>query len=133
VLEQVLAHTAMVAAAMTGHDDVVAWRTAHTAARPWVLAPALLCQRCGYKLDDGAVQLWDVCAWKHHRRFADLGFKTSAVLAACGVGDHAMVAALIGRHVECGLAVRDPDHTDYVRVPASVWAVGILRSRECSR
>ncbi len=120
MLEQVLAHTAMVAAAMTGHDDVVAWCTAHTAARPWVLAPALLCQWCRYNLDDGAVQLWDLCVRKHDRRFADLGFETSAVLAACGVRDGAMVAALIGRHVECGLAVRDPDHRDEVRVPALV-------------
>jgi hypothetical protein len=109
-----------VAAAMTGHDDVVAWCTAHTAARPWVLAPALLCQRCGYHLDDGAVELWDLCSQKHGRRFARLQNHTSAVLAACGVGDGAMVAALIRRHVECGLAVRDPDHRDEVRVPASV-------------
>jgi hypothetical protein len=117
-LEQVLAHTAMVVAAMTGHDDVVAWCTAHTAARPWVLAPALLCRWCRYKLDVGAVELSCLCSGNHNRGFPALMFKTSAVLAACGVRDHAMVAALIGRHVECGLAVRDPDHTDDVRVPA---------------
>jgi hypothetical protein len=129
VLEQVLAHTAMVAAAMTGHDDVVAWCTAHTAARPWVLAPALLCRWCGCNLDDGAVELSCLCSGNHNRSFTASMFETSAVLAACGVGDHVMVAALIGRHVECGLAVRDPDHQDDVRAPASVWAVGVLWSR----
>ncbi len=126
----------MVAAAMTGHDDVVAWCTAHTAARPWVLAPALLCARCRYKLDgDGAVRLLDLCACRTARGLDDTTsvFETSAVLAACGAGDGAMVAALLARHVECGLATRDPDHKDKVRAPASVWVAAVLWSRAWRR
>ncbi len=43
---QTLAHTAMVVAAMTAHGDVVTWCVAHTAARPWVVAKALVCTIC---------------------------------------------------------------------------------------
>jgi hypothetical protein len=96
---QTLAHTAMVAAAMTGHGEVVSSCATATTARPWLVAPALLCVLCSV---DGVCAL--ECTVAKHGVSSEL--KTSAVLAASVVGDLALLRRLVAQHTECGEALR---------------------------
>ena len=98
---QTLAHTAMVVAAMTGHGEVVAWCVSMTAARPWVVAKALVCHDCSVT---GSCTLSHMCEATGHA--ADAGWETAAVLAACCVGDVSLVRALMRDHAECDAGVR---------------------------
>jgi hypothetical protein len=103
---QTLAHTAMVAAAMSAHGEVVAWCEANTTARPWVVARALLCW-CDSRGRD-SLKLSHVGQWK-------CGVvRASALVAACYAGDMAMVSGLVGRHAECGAAARGVPAQDAV-------------------
>jgi hypothetical protein len=53
----------MIVAAMTGHGDVVSWCVHRTAARPWVVANALLCPLCYMA---GLCTLSHLCEAKGH-------------------------------------------------------------------
>jgi hypothetical protein len=115
---QTLAHTAMVAAAMSAHGEVVAWCEANTTARPWVVAPALVCPSF---CESGicAFNLSHVCEREGHH--CGDSYRTSALLAACGAGDMALVAALIERHAACAAAARDARVQDDVSAAVSFW------------
>ncbi len=98
---QTLAHTAMIAAAMTAHGDVVTWCVHHTAARPWVVAKALVCIDCCMS---GSCTLSHMCEVEGHN--SDEGWDTAAVLAACSAGDVSLLRRLMTEHVECESGVR---------------------------
>jgi hypothetical protein len=123
---QTLAHTAMVVAAMTSHGEVVAWCTANTTARPWIVAKTLLCERCG------TVTLSHLCRGKYH--FSMLGVETTALLAACRAGDLTLVRGLVEQHAECEAGLRDGAILDGVCVSRVAWTCiatgtpGALRS-----
>jgi hypothetical protein len=95
----------MVVAAMTSHDEVVAWCMQHTAARPWVVAITPLCRDC-CRL--GAVTL--VCVCEANGRslmcFEFSRWTTAAVLAACYAGDVVIVRWLMEEHSLCAAGVR---------------------------
>jgi hypothetical protein len=111
VHQQTLAHTAMIAAAMTAHGDVVSWCVHHTAARPWVVANALLCVDCCIA---GSCTLSHMCEVEGHK--SDEGWDTAAVLAACCAGDVSLLRRLMREHVECDAGVRRQTLRDYVSV-----------------
>jgi hypothetical protein len=86
----------MIVAAMTAHGDVVSWCVHHTAARPWVVANALLCVDCCIA---GSCTLSHMCEVEGHK--SDEGWDTAAVLAACSAGDVSLLRRLMREHVEC--------------------------------
>jgi hypothetical protein len=102
----------MVVAAMTAHGDVVTWCVEHTAARPWVVATALVCIDCGYS---GSCALSRMCEDGSH--MPD-GWTTAAVLAACSAGDLPLLRRLTRDHAECDAGVRDRTLRDIVSVRA---------------
>jgi hypothetical protein len=91
----------MIVAAMTAHGDVVTWCVGHTAARPWVVANALLCVDCCVA---GSCVLSHACEMEGHK--SSEGWGTAAVLAACWAGDVALLRRLMREHVECDAGVR---------------------------
>jgi hypothetical protein len=107
---------AMVVAAMTAHGDVVSWCVHHTAARPWVVAKALLCLNCGMA---GSCTLSPMCEVKGHK--PDEGWNTAAVLAACCAGDVSLLRRLMREHVECDAGVRRHTLVDDVSVVYVAW------------
>ncbi len=108
----------MVVAAMTAHGDVVTWCVEHTAARPWVVATALVCIDCGYS---GSCALSHICEVKDHTRVWGLGWSTAAVLAACWAGDLSLMRRLMRDHAECDAGVRGRTLRDCVSVRA-LWS-----------
>ncbi len=104
MLFQTLAHTLMVVAAMTGHGDVVAWCAEKTAARPFDVAPALVCIFCSGHAR--SCVLLHTCGEKK-RHMARGGWQTNAVLAACFAGDLSLLRRLMRDHVECDAGVRE--------------------------
>jgi hypothetical protein len=99
----------MIVAAMTAHGDVVTWCVAHTVARPWVVAEAMVCVHCCVA---GSCTLSHTCEVEDHA--PDVGWRTSAVLAACWAGDVALLRRLMREHVECDEGVRDHTLVDDV-------------------
>jgi hypothetical protein len=91
----------MIVAAMTAHGDVVTWCVGHTAARPWVVAEAMVCVHCGVA---GSCTLSHTCEVEGHK--SSEGWDTAAVLAACWAGDVALLRRLMREHVECDAGVR---------------------------
>jgi hypothetical protein len=106
----------MVVAAMTAHGDVVTWCVEHTAARPWVVAKALLCLVCCYS---GSCTLSHMCDMKDHTPDRDRGWDIAAVLAAGWAGDLPLLRRLMRDHAECGAGVRDCTLRDNVSVCAA--------------
>jgi hypothetical protein len=96
---------------MTGHGEVVAWCASMTAARPWVVAKALVCHDCSIT---GSCTLSHMCEATGHA--ADAGWETAALLAACCVGDVSLVRALMRDHAECDARVRLHTLVDQVSV-----------------
>jgi hypothetical protein len=105
----------MVVAAMTAHGDVVTWCVEHTAARPWVVATALLCFDCCYS---GSCTLSHICEVKDHTPDRDRGWDIAAVLAACVAGDLPLLRELMRDHAECNAGVRGRTLRDCVSVRA---------------
>jgi hypothetical protein len=101
----------MVVAAMTAHSDVVAWCVRKTAARPWIVAKALVCHECSVS---GSCTLSHMCEVPDHKPRE--GWATSALLAACCVGDLSLVRRLMRDHVECDAGVRHGTMRDEVSV-----------------
>jgi hypothetical protein len=101
----------MIVAAMTAHGDVVSWCGHHTAARPWVVANALLCLDCCVA---GSCTLSHMCEVEDH--MAHHGWDTAAVLAACCAGDVSLLRRLMREHVECDAGVRRHTLRDDVSV-----------------
>jgi hypothetical protein len=114
VLPQTLAHTAMVVGAMTGHGDVVTWCIKATAARPWVVGTALLCSECCTA--KGSITLLHVGICDDPKWHSGLRVRTSALLAACEVGDMALVRQLLQNHRRCRVRLRDGTMCDGVSV-----------------
>ncbi len=74
---------------MTAHSDVVAWCVEKTAARPWIVAKALVCAEC---CAAGSCTPSHMCERKHP---AASGWTTAAVLAACCAGDLSLLRRLM--------------------------------------
>ena len=91
----------MIVAAMTAHGDVVTWCVAHTAARPWVVAKAMVCFHCCVA---GSCALSHTCEVEDHA--PEDGWDTAAALAACWAGDVALLRRLMREHAECDAGVR---------------------------
>ena len=111
-----MAHTAMIVAAMTAHGDVVTWCVGHTAARPWVVAKALLCV---HYCVAASCTLSHMCEVEDHA--PDEGWNTAAVLAACCAGDVSLLRRLMREHVECDAGVRRHTLVDDVSVVYAAW------------
>jgi hypothetical protein len=109
----------MIAAAMTAHGDVVTWCVDHTAARPWVVAKALVCVDCCVA---GSCTLSHMCEVKDHK--PRQGWGTAAVLAACSAGDVSLLRRLMREHVECESGVRLHTLVDQVSVRVYVESCG---------
>ena len=114
----------MIVAAMTAHGDVVSWCVHHTAARPWIVANALLCLDCGIA---GSCTLSPMCKVKGHA--PDEGWDTAAVLAACCAGDVSLLRQLMREHVECDAGVRRHTLVDNVSVCVCCMRLGIACAR----
>jgi hypothetical protein len=110
VFTQTLAHTALIVAAMTAHSDVVAWCVERTAARPWIVAKALVCARCAA---EGSCTPSHACKQTLHEPHN--GWTTAAVLAACSAGDLSLLRRLMRDHALCDAGVRDGTMRDEVR------------------
>jgi hypothetical protein len=126
VFTQTLAHTALIVAAMTAHGEVVAWCVEKTAARPWIVAKALVCVRCCIS---GSCTLSHACEVPDHRDAAHDGWTTAAVLAACCAGDLSLLRRLMRDHAEGDAGVRDGTMRDEVRAMRglTVWRCGLHR------
>jgi hypothetical protein len=105
----------MVVAAMTARGDVVAWCVRKTAARPWIVAKALVCRECSVT---GSCTLSHMCEVTDHKPRE--GWATSALLAACCVGDLSLVRRLMRDHVECDAGVRHGTMRDEVSLVRAV-------------
>jgi hypothetical protein len=114
----------MIVAAMTAHGDVVTWCVAHTAARPWVVAKAMVCFHCCVA---GSCALSHMCEVEDH--MPEDGWDTAAVLAACWAGDAALLRRLMREHVECDAGVRRCTLVDDV----SVCCMGLVDVCGCGR
>ena len=124
----------MIVAAMTAHGDVVTWCVAHTAARPWVVAKAMVCVDCCVA---GSCTLSHMCEVEGHA--PEDGWDTAAVLAACWAGDAALLRRLMREHAECDAGVRRRTLVDAVSCvlcapcyAVRLWSKG-LRVRRCCR
>ncbi len=115
---QTLAQTAMVVGAMTSHDEVVAWCTKTTSARPWIAAKTLVCGLCCLR---GVCTLSRMCKVDFHAMTET--WTTSAFLCACRVGDFAMVQRLTRDSTECVAALRGGTMRDQVRAAVCVRGV----------
>jgi hypothetical protein len=121
---QTLVHTAMVVAAMTAHGDVVTWCVDHTAARPWIVAKALVCVACCIA---GSCTLSHMCEVEDHKPHQ--GWGTAAVLAACSAGDVSLLRRLIREHaVLCDAGVRR--HTLRDKVSVCCMRLGVVCARQ---
>jgi hypothetical protein len=114
----------MIVAAMTAHVDVVLWCMRNTAARPWVVAKALLCLACGIA---GSCTLSHMCEVKGH--MPHHGWDTAAVLAACCAGDVSLLRRLMREPVECDAGVRFHTLVDDVSVCCVLCAACCGRAR----
>jgi hypothetical protein len=101
----------MVVAAMTAHGDVVTWCVGHTAARPAVVAKAMVCVDCCVA---GSCTLSHMCEVEGHK--SDDGWRTAAVLAACWAGDVALLRRLMRKRAACDAGVRHHTLVDDVSV-----------------
>jgi hypothetical protein len=108
----------MIVAAMTAHGDVVTWCMDHTAARPWVVANALVCLDCCIA---GSCTLSHMCEVEVHT--PDEGWDTAAVLASCAAGDVSLLRRLVREHVECDAGVRHHTLRDDVSVCCVLYVV----------
>ena len=107
----------MIAAAMTAHGDVVTWCVDHTAARPWVVAKALV-DCCMSE----SCTLSHMCEVEDHKPHQ--GWGTAAVLVACSAGDVSLLRRLMREHVECESGVRLRTLVDQVSVRVYVESCG---------
>jgi hypothetical protein len=82
-----------------------------TFARPWIVAKALVCHECSVS---GSCTLSHMCEVTDHKPRE--GWATSALLAACCVGDLSLVRRLMRDHVECDAGVRHGTMRDEVSV-----------------
>jgi hypothetical protein len=119
---------------MTAHGDVVTWCVGHTAARPAVVAKAMVCVDCCVA---GSCTLSHMCEVEGHA--PEDGWDTAAVLAACWAGDAALLRRLMREHAECDAGVRRRTLVDAVSCvlcapcyAVRLWSKG-LRVRRCCR
>ncbi len=115
-----LAHTALTAAALTAHTQVVDWCMQHTAARPWVVARTLLCIEC---CAVGSFTFRVQCVTDAHARRCGNGWVTAPLLAACCGGNLDLLCYWMREHAECATGVRYATlRDDPGRATALFWA-----------